>query len=174
VAELRQDQLANGSFSNQSNLTAFGILALKAAHAPGIPAAASWLQRQQNPDGGFSFATRGGPSDIDDTAAAAQALLAARAPKRAIAHAIAFLRAHRNPDGGFPDEPGAPSDAQSTAWVLQALLAAHATPAGAGYLTRLTTRSGAVNYSPGNSQTPVWVTAQALAALAPDSALGGA
>jgi energy-coupling factor transport system substrate-specific component len=166
VAELRHDQLPNGSFADQSNLTAFAILALHAAHAPGIPAAATWLEHQQNTDGGFSFATRGSPSDVDATAAAIEALAVARAPQPAIAKAIAFLGSNRNADGGFPDEPGAASDAQSTAWVLQALHAAHATPAGVAYLTRLTTVSGAVDYSRGNSQTPVWVTAQALAALA--------
>ena len=34
-----------------------------------------WLLRQQNADGGFGFATRGGGSDVDDTAAALQALV---------------------------------------------------------------------------------------------------
>jgi len=152
------------SYPRQVNLTAFAILALKAAGAK-VPSPA-WLAAQQNRDGGFSFATKGDPSDVDDTAAAIEALIAAGGPSATIEKAVAYLRHARNRDGGFPNEPGEVSNAQSTAWAAQALIAAGAQPAGLAYLTRLTTRSGAVDYSPGVSQTPVWVTGQALAALA--------
>lgn len=148
----------------QVNLEAFAILALNAAGDP-VPSPA-WLAAQQNPDGGFGYATRGDASDVDDTAAAVEALVAAGAPKPTIAKAIAYIRRAQNRDGGFPEEPGGPSDAQSTAWAAQALIAAHQPTAGLAYLARLTTPSGAVDYSPGVSQTPVWVTSQALAALA--------
>jgi hypothetical protein len=168
LTELEHDQSPNGSFSDQSNLTAFGILALLAGKGPGVAAAAatSWLERQQNADGGFSFAERGSASDVDDSAGALEALAAAGAPPSTITRAARYLRKAQNRDGGFPEQPGGPSDAQSTAWVIQSLLAAHATPTGERYLERLTSASGAVDYSAGTSQTPVWVTAQALAALA--------
>jgi hypothetical protein len=162
VSRLQHDQSPNGSFNNQSNLTAFGVLALRAAHASGVANATAWLNHQQNPDGGFSFAQRGSPSDVDDTAAAVEAL-AGHAP---LARALAFLRKAQNHDGGFPEQPGGPSNTQSTAWAIQAFLAAGDPPAGTTYLERLTTRSGAVDYSAGDSQTPVWVTSEALAALA--------
>ena len=148
----------------QVNLEAFAILALHAAGAAGP--SPSWLAAQQNPDGGFGFAARGDQSDIDDTAAAVEALVAASGPQTTITRALAYIRHAQNRDGGFPQEPGGPSDAQSTAWAAQALEAAHEPPAGLSYLERLTTRSGAVDYSAGVSQTPVWVTAQALGALA--------
>ena len=152
------------SVPHEVNLQAFAILALHAAHeqAP----SPVWLAAQQNTDGGFAFATRGDPSDVDDTAAAVEALVAASGPRSTITRAVAYLRRAQNHDGGFPQEQGGPSDAQSTAWAAQALIAARQPPAGLAYLTALTTPSGAVDYSAGVSQTPVWVTAQALAALA--------
>ena len=39
--------------------------------------AANWLAREQNDDGGFNFAGRGGPSGIDDTSAPVQSLASA-------------------------------------------------------------------------------------------------
>jgi energy-coupling factor transport system substrate-specific component len=165
VGELERDQSRDGSFSGQSNLTAFAILALRAAGTGRVGAADAWLVRQQNTDGGFSFAQRGSESDVDDTAGAVEALVAAGAPKRVIARAVGYLERARNRDGGFPEEPGGSSNAESTAWAVQAVIAAGATPAGDAYLERLTTSSGAVDYAAGQSQTPVWVTAQALAAL---------
>jgi energy-coupling factor transport system substrate-specific component len=165
VTRLERDESPDGSVSNQSNLTAFAILALRAAATPDVAHAASWLARQQNTDGGFGFAERGSPSDVDDTACAVEALVAAHGSSKAIARAISYIRHAQNSDGGFPEEPSGPSNAQSTAWALQAFIAAGTAPTGAAYLERLTTPSGAVDYSAGVSQTPVWVTAQALAAL---------
>jgi energy-coupling factor transport system substrate-specific component len=166
VVELERDQSRDGSFSGQSNLTAFAVLALRATEAGRVAAAGAWLARQQNTDGGFGFAQRGSDSDVDDTAAAIEALAAAGASKGMIARAVGYIERARNGDGGFPEEPGGSSNAQSTAWAVQALIAAGATPSGDGYLERLTTSSGAVDYAAGQSQTPVWVTSQALAALA--------
>ncbi|HEX2702472.1 MAG TPA: prenyltransferase/squalene oxidase repeat-containing protein, partial [Solirubrobacteraceae bacterium] len=143
----------------------FAILALRAGGAGRVAAAGTWLARQQNTDGGFGFAQRGSASDVDDTAAAVEALAAAGASKRALVRAVAYIERTRNRDGGFPEEPGGSSNAQSSAWAVQALIAAGAAPSGDGYLERLTASSGAVNYAAGQSQTPVWVTAQALAAL---------
>jgi energy-coupling factor transport system substrate-specific component len=165
VGELEIDQARDGSFSGQSNLTAFAILALAPAGAARVNAAGTWLVRQQNTDGGFSFAQRGSASDVDDTAAAVEALVAARASKHVIARAAGYIERAQSRDGGFPEEPGGSSNAQSTAWAVQALIAAGASPSGDAYLARLTTSSGAVDYAAGQSQTPVWVTAQALAAL---------
>jgi uncharacterized membrane protein len=166
LRRLRADQRPDGSFAERSNLTAFGILALRAGDAPGVSRAGAWLARQQDRGGGFSFARRGAASDVDDTAAALQALVAAGGHRAAVTRAVGYIAAARNRDGGFPQQPGGASNAQSTAWALQALVAAHARPQGIAYLVRLTTAGGAVDYSRGHSLTPVWVTAQALAALA--------
>ena len=64
---------SSGSFAGQVNLTAFAILALRAAghsaaFAP-IRLAACWIEHQQGREGGFSFGARGSSSDVDDTGA---------------------------------------------------------------------------------------------------------
>lgn len=164
----------------QSNLTAFAILALRSAGAAPADAdvrtAAGWLAAQQNHDGGWSFATKGGGSDVDDTAAAVQALIAAgRAKSGSTRRALAFLRRQQNPDGGFPLLPGSSSNAQSSGWALQAFAAAGVTPrrvrtrgsrSALAYLRSLIAPSGTVQFSRTSRQTPVWTTGTALVALA--------
>jgi len=167
VEELARRRRADGSVGEQSNLTSFAILALRAAGAGAGRATLAWLERQQNADGGFSFAVRGDPSDLDDTAAAIEALSGAAAPAGVLARARAYLAAGENADGGFPQQPGGESNAQSTAWAVQALAALHApTQRPLAYLRARLQPSGAVAYSAGVTITPVWVTAEALAAFA--------
>ena len=95
-----------GAFAGRVNTTAFAILALKAAGSGGTARSVRWLERQQNPDGGFNFAGKGGQSGIDDTSAPLQALVAAGGPRKAIKRAARFLVRRQNPDGGFPLTPG--------------------------------------------------------------------
>jgi energy-coupling factor transport system substrate-specific component len=180
VAELARKRRRDGSFGGLVNRTAFAILALRAAGRPArdrtVRAAAAWLASQHNRDGGFNFGGRGGRSGIDDTAAALQGLVAAgRRRSRTVARAAAFLATRQNADGGLALQPGDASNAQSTAWAIQGLVAAGRDPARAGrrgarsplaYLRSLQEASGAVRYSRTTTQTPVWVTAQALTALA--------
>ena len=141
-----------------------------------IEQAADYIAGQANGDGGFNFAGKGGPSGIDDTSAAMQALVAAgRKQGRAVKRATTFVVRNQASDGGFALIPGGPSNAQSTAWAVQGLLAAGRDPAKVkrsgsrdpmSYLRSLTGEDGAVRYSRISEQTPVWVTAQAVAALA--------
>ncbi|HST41234.1 MAG TPA: prenyltransferase/squalene oxidase repeat-containing protein [Conexibacter sp.] len=179
VAGLTRHQRADGSLLGQSNLTAFGILALRAAgtprSAPTIKRAATWLVRQQNRDGGFSFATRGAGSDVDDSAAAVQALVAAGSRADTVRRALAFLRAQQNGDGGFPLLPGSTSNAQSTGWAIQAFVAAGIRPesvtrrgsrSASAYLRSLIAPGGVVQFSRTSRQTPVWTTGTAAVALA--------
>jgi energy-coupling factor transport system substrate-specific component len=180
LARLLRARSPDGSFGALANLTAFGILALRAAgYTPAtgpVRAARRWLLRQQERDGGFGFATRGAGSDVDDTAAALQALVAAGARGiPAAARAVAFLVRAQNRDGGMPQQPGGASNAQSTSWAIQALSAAgrdvaavrrHGSRSPLGYLESLIAPDGSVRYSRTGAQTPVWVTAQALTAFA--------
>ncbi len=180
VRRLLRFRARDGSFVEQANLTAFAVLALRAAgyakHDPIVRRAASWLARQKEADGGFGFAKRGGGSDVDDTAAALQALVASGTRGGpAVAHGVAFILGAQNLDGGFPQQKGEESNAQSTAWAVQALDAAsrdveavtrHGSRSPLGYLESLIAANGSVRYSRTGSQTPVWVTAQALTALA--------
>lgn len=180
VAEVLRSRASDRSFNHQVNLTAFAIFALRAVgHSPGfapIHQAAGWIERQQNSDGGFSFGVHGSPSDVDDTGAALQALADAGAHNaHALATAAGYLIRSQSPDGGFPQQYGAQSNAQSTAWAIQGLIAAGYNPGAVrrrgsrtpiGYLGSLRAPDGSVRYSRTGAQTPVWVTAQALIALA--------
>jgi energy-coupling factor transport system substrate-specific component len=179
-AEVAAKQRKNGSFAGRVNTTAFAILGLRAAGRSrrdrAIRRAAAWIMHQANDDGGYNFAGRGGPSGIDDTGAALQALGAAgRGRSRVARRAVRFITRNQASDGGFALIPGGPSNAQSTAWAVQGLLAAGRNPAKVhrngsrdpmAYLRSLTAASGEVRYSRTSRQTPVWVTAQAVAALA--------
>jgi energy-coupling factor transport system substrate-specific component len=174
VAALERRIRRDGSVSDQVNLTAFAVLALRAAGRAPPSATVAWLARQQNRDGGFSFATRGGQSDVDDTGAALEALEALGRRGATSARAVAYLRRQQARDGGFPGEPGGESNAQSTAWAVQGLLAAGVSPgslhrAGAvsplQFLRSLIAPDGHVRYARSDNQTPVWVTAEALMAL---------
>ena len=166
----------DGSFDGRVNTTAFAVLALRAAGSASSGASLGWLKAQQNDDGGFNFAGRGGQSGIDDTSAPLQALAASgQRSSKAVKRGASFLVRQQNPDGGFPLSPGGPSNAQSTAWAVQGLVAAGRNPGKVrrdgsrtplAYLRSLAAPSGAVRYSRTSTQTPVWVTAQALAALA--------
>jgi Squalene-hopene cyclase C-terminal domain/Prenyltransferase and squalene oxidase repeat len=180
VVRLLAFRSRDGSFGELANLTAFAILALRAAGYPSadpvIRGAESWLARQQEADGGFGFAKQGGGGDVDDTAAVVQAMVAAGARSAsAVSRGVAFMVSAQNLDGGFPEQPGGESNAQSTAWAIQALHAAgrdveaithQGSRSPQEYLESLVAPNGSVRYSRTGSQTPVWVTAQALTALA--------
>src|ERR1019366_6006810 len=129
VARLLRLRDSDGSFGHLANLTAFGVFALRAAGYPAssplVRSAGRWLARQQDSDGGFGFATRGGGSDVDDTSAVLQALVdAGGRTEPVVARAVSFLLRAQNLDGGYPQEPGGQSNAQSSAWAIQALIAA--------------------------------------------------
>ena len=159
----------DGSISGFVSYTAFGVMVLR---ADGVPAGAStikWLVNSQNSDGGFGLA-RSSASGADMTGAALQALpTVGRGDSPAAKRAAGWLRANQNSDGGFGQFKGQASNAQSTAYAVQGLLAV-----GAGgravsrariYLVRLQRGDGSIAYSASSTQTPVWVTAQALMAL---------
>jgi energy-coupling factor transport system substrate-specific component len=179
VAELLRKQRRNGSFAGRVNTTAFGILGLRAAgraqRSRPVRRAADYIAGEANSDGGFNFAGQGGPSGIDDTSAALQALVAAgRRRSGAARRAVRFIVRNQASDGGYALIPGGPSNAQSTAWAIQGLVAAGRDPAKVrrngsrdpmSYLRSLTASDGSVRYSRTSRQTPVWVTGQAVAAL---------
>jgi energy-coupling factor transport system substrate-specific component len=179
LGELLRSRASDGSFEHLVNITTFAIFALRDAEgaASGSPvrAAGAWIARQQNANGGFGFGERGGSSDVDDTAAALQGLVDAGVRGATVSRAVSFLLRSQNLDGGFPQLPGGESNAQSTAWAVQGLLAAGVNTSGVhrrgsrsppGYLEGLLAPDGSVRYSSTSAQTPVWVTAQALTALA--------
>ncbi len=167
VARVRAFERPSGAIGPAVNSTIWGVLALRQAGQPVRPATLRYLLARQARSGGWSWA-RGAAPDSNDTAAAVQALRAVGVGGRPVERGLRFLRGLQNRDGGFELTPGRGSDTQSTAWAIQAFLAAGARP-GAGafaYLARMRRADGSLRYSARYVTTPVWVTAQALPALA--------
>ena len=121
-------------------------------------------------------ATRGGGSFVDETGAALQGLAAAGArprPRRRARRPVAAAGAE--PRRRVRAGEGLRSNAQSTAWAVQGIVAAGAAP-GLVPARRAARRSRYLALAPAGAtaasatrarraQTPVWVTAQVVAAL---------
>jgi prenyltransferase beta subunit len=173
AVELRRHRASGGSFGGQVNLTAFGILALRASGAShsAVTRSAKWLRGAQNGDGGWGFQSSA-PSDADSTGAALQGLAAASGSHHAMRRGVAYLRRTQERDGGFALGGGGITNSQSTAWAIQGLVAAGANPARVrerghsplDYLAKRQRGDGHYAYSSSSDQTPVWVTGQALVA----------
>jgi prenyltransferase/squalene oxidase-like repeat protein len=169
VDRVRTARRRSGAIGATLNATMWGVIALHAA-GERVPAASiRYLLRNQHSSGGWSWAVRGAP-DSNDTAAAVLALRAGgvAAGGAPIRKGLRYLRRLQNADGGFELVPGRGSDAQSTGWVVQAFLAAKAGPGAAAYryLARLKRADGSLRYNERYAGSPVWVTSQALPALA--------
>ena len=185
---LRRAQRRDGSFGRLVNLTSYGILALRAQgvspRARSVRRAAGWLARRQNRDGGFSFSGAGAERHRRHRRRAHGARGRARAAATCGSRrAAAWLARRQNLDGGYALQPPGRSNAQSAALAVQGLVAAGRNPdrqrrSGArspiAFLRTLQVPGGLVRYSRTSAQTPVWVTAQALAALRAAAAAGGA
>ncbi len=181
LTELVHERSSDGSFGHLVNITAFAVFALRVAGSSAdnrlVSDAGRWIAAQQDSNGGFGFAGRGGGEDVDDTAAALEAMVDAsgRRSGTAVARTVAYLRRAQNPDGGFPQQLGGESNAQSTAWATQGLDAAGVNVSAVKrghsrsplvYLESLMAPNGSVYYSRTSAQSPVWVTEEALTALA--------
>jgi len=172
VAALAKRRRGNGSFEGWPSSTAFAILALRDAGAGGLDSSISWLVKVQNDDGGWGD-TPGSPSTADGTGAVLQAIPGTEAAK----HGLGYLRKAQRPSGGFALGGAGSVNSQSTAWAVQGMLAMGRDPASVrsdgksalDYLSARQNADGSFAYSPSSDQTPVWVTGQALAAVAGDS-----
>jgi hypothetical protein len=87
---------------------------------------------------------------------------------------LRYLRKVQRPNGGFPLGGSGAVNSQSTAWAVQGILAVGAAPdsirkggnSALDYLAARQAADGHYAYSSSSDQTPVWVTGQALAAVA--------
>jgi Prenyltransferase and squalene oxidase repeat len=170
VAQLRSKRSGDSSFQGQVNLTAFGVLALRASGGSGseIAGSAAWLRDAQNADGGWGF-NPGAASDPDSTGAALQALAVAGGGS-ALSLGVNYLRESQRPEGGWGLNESGVTNTQSTAWAVQGLVAAGVPPGSVrrggkspvDYLRARQAADGHYSYSSASDQTPIWVTAQAL------------
>jgi hypothetical protein len=163
LARIGAAQRPGGQIGETLNSTIWAVLAL--GRSPS--ATTRFVLAHQARSGGFSWSV-GVQPDSNDTAAALEMLRVAHVTGAPVTRAVAFLRTFERPDGGFELTHGRGSDAQSTAWAIQGLVAAGSAPprAAFAYLARLRRPDGSYRYSARYVTTPVWVTAQVLAALA--------
>jgi len=170
VEALLKRRRGNGSFEGWPTTTSFAIVALRSAGATGgLKETISWLVNAQGNDGGWGD-TPGSPSTADSTAAALEAIPDTEAAQRG----LSYLRKHQRPSGGFALGGAGAVNSQSTAWAVQGLLAVGADPgaakdgnkSGLEYLAARQADDGHYAYSASSDQTPVFVTAQAVAATA--------
>ncbi|TML70515.1 MAG: hypothetical protein E6G14_05005 [Actinobacteria bacterium] len=149
------------------NAEIWAILALRGAGEPAPRTLVRAVLAAQSRSGGWSW-LRGGKPDSNDTAAALEALRAARVGGAPIVRGLTALRAFRNRDGGYALTKGRDSDAQSTAWAIQAMFACGKRPGASTwrFLARLRKADGSYRYTLRYATTPVWVTAQVAPALA--------
>ncbi|MFN8216877.1 MAG: prenyltransferase/squalene oxidase repeat-containing protein [Solirubrobacterales bacterium] len=170
LERLRNKRRKDGSYEEWPGSTSFAVLALRAGGATGgLERTLKWLNAAQNQDGGWGDVP-GGPSSADNTAAALQALTpGSRASKRG----LDYLRKVQRKGGGFPLGGNGELNTQSTAWAIQGIIAAGADPqqfrkgaSAAEYLAARQAGDGHYRYSKSSDQTPTWVTAEAMAAVA--------
>ena len=157
------------------DLTAYAVMALRGAGVsatdPAIKRAVNWLVRERQRGGGWSTTPRSvaaGVGTPDTTGAVLQALKSAGHGKdRAVSAALSFLSRTRTRSGGWGFGPGG-ANSQSTALAVLGLRAWSTTAASraAGWFDGARGPGGSIRFQQGGaSQTPVWVTAQALLAM---------
>lgn len=188
VGEILARAEPDGSFPyvpsgrGEINDTIFAIVALAPVQEPAAQAAiqraADWLIGEQDEDGGWSFEVKGGRTEADMTGAAIQALRAAgRADTEAERKGLKYLRDMQDPDGGFPEFPGAlESNVASTAWAVQGIWAAGRNPEAEpwieggndplSYMASLQQSDGHIRWKASQDLNGVWMTAYVAPAFA--------
>ena len=160
---------------------ALSMMAVRASGQTVPVMATELLKGWQDPSGGWGYAypcTGWCSPDVDNTALAMQALIAAGEPitSTSIISATGFLKGQQGDDGGF--QSWGTSNANSTAWGIQALITAGQDPAGTdwmknshtpvSFLLSLQANAGYFEYSsppPGWAADLVLTTMQAIPAL---------
>jgi len=173
VGELRDRRNRDGSYQQQVNLTAYAIIAQRAAKVDvsKLGKSSKWLRKVQNKNGGWG-SVAGASSEPDSTGAVMQALAVAPGGKPQVKEAVRWLRTSQHGTGGWSLVKHSSSNTQSTAWAVQGLVAAGKNPgtfrpqgnSPYAYLKKRQRSDGHYEYSSASDQTPVWVTAQGLAA----------
>jgi energy-coupling factor transport system substrate-specific component len=168
---------ADGSYEGWAGATSYAVLALRSVGADGATGGpTAWLRETQNPDGGWGDVP-GSPSTADGTGAAMMALAGSKAAQKG----ISYLKSHQRQNGGFAIGSSGTVNTQSTAWAVQGILAGGGDPAGVrkggnsplDYLASNQREDGSYGYATAGGgtselvaeQTPVWSTAQVLAAV---------
>ncbi|HSJ35875.1 MAG TPA: S-layer homology domain-containing protein [Acidimicrobiia bacterium] len=165
--ELRELQGPDGGFAADVFSHALAMIAL-ASTGDGVPASATgWLEERQRPDGAWASDFAPDFPDIDVTAVALQAAVAAGAGA-AVEAAAGFLVAEQNPDGSWPSPFGEPN--ANTAGVgAHALRAAGRTAAAdlaTEFVVALQTGDGGIRFTAADTAPNGYATLQGALAFA--------
>jgi hypothetical protein len=165
-SELRALQRADGSFADDVFTHSLAMLAL-ASTLDGSPTdVGDWLAAQQNSDGSWSSPFDPGAPDVDVTALALQAAIAA-GHSQVAARAADFLIGEQNADGSWASPFGDPN--ANTAGVAgQALRAAGETAAAdlaADFVISLQTADGGIRFTEADTVPNGFATLQGVLAL---------
>lgn len=159
---------STGRIGSYANSTYWGVMALKAA-GQALPAKSiAYIESHQQSNGGYSYLPQmPAGADSNDTAAAILAMRAAGIPcsNTHIKRGFGYLGNVHIGGGGYPLLPGGAADSQSTSWAIQARLSCKLkNTAAQAWLAARHAADGSYFYSPGNHQTPVFVTSQVIPA----------
>ena len=157
------------------DLTAYAVISLRAAGVspsdPAVARAVRWLVRERQPGGGWATTPRSisaGSGTADTTGAVLQALKAAGHRRDSVVRsALKFLAKTKGRSGGWGFGAGG-SNSQSTALAVLGLRAwnSGAAARAASWFDGARGAGGSIRFHQGgSSQTPVWVTSQALLAM---------
>jgi hypothetical protein len=170
---------ANGQIGGESLLNDdfWGVLALvstKTANSTIIQNSVNFIKsNQNNTDGGWNWAV-GGTSDVDDTAAAIMALIAAKesASSKVIVNALSYIKSKQMDNGGF--ESWGATNPGTDSWAIDAIVAAGQDPTSTYWtkngktpvddLLTFQGADGAFRF-PGPSPRKEWATSYAIPAL---------
>jgi len=169
---------ANGQIGNEYLLNDdfWGVLALvsaKTANSTIIQSSMNFIKSNQNGDGGWSWAV-GGNSDVDDTAAAIMALIAAKefASSTVIINALNYIKSKQMDNGGF--ESWGATNPGTDSWAIDAIVATGQDPTSTYWtkngktpvddLLTFQGEDGAFSF-PGPNPTKEWATSYAISAL---------
>jgi squalene cyclase len=168
----------SGIYGDTLYADASAILALASTGASVPSAAITALEAKQSASGGWAFMGSGTP-DVDTTALAVQALIAAGQPAKsgAAGKGLGYLHSLQNSDGGFPyqspSDYGTDTNANSTGLAAQAIIASGdqpeswAAPNGnpLSALVNLQQPSGAIAYQSAGASDNMLATVGATQAL---------
>ncbi len=159
---------SSGRIGAYANSTFWGVLALRGAGQALPTRSIAYIKGRQQANGGYSYLpAKPAGADSNDTAAAVMAMRAGGVPCSDvhIRRAIGYLSTTHIGGGGYALLPHGAPDSQSTSWAVQARHACGLkNTAALKWLGARHSGDGSYYYSPGNHQTPTFVTAQVLPA----------
>jgi hypothetical protein len=169
---------ANGQIGDEDLLNddfwgILGLVSAKTANTTIVQDSMNFIRSNQNANGGWNWAV-GGTSDVDDTAAAIMALIAANesASSTVIVDALSYIKSKQMDNGGF--ESWGATNPGTDSWAIDAIVAAGQDPTSMNWMKNGKTPvddllnfqggDGAFSF-PGPNPDKEWATSYAIPAL---------